>query len=364
MLYAAHFLNAFLLCVVLVTWLRPMAVPIGLVDRPSQRKAHIGLVPVVGGLAIFLAFLLALILLDRPLSEQGSFLAGLSLLVAVGVVDDVRDLRPKTKLLMQCGAAFLMVVPGWHVLEILGDLLGFGALRLGVLALPVSLLFVVGLINAINMMDGLDGLAGGVVAAALFWLALVASSTGRQEEVVTILLLLFATLGFLVFNLRTPWRRKASVFMGDSGSMMLGASVAYFAIALVAEPSGASASTLAVSLPALCWLLALPVIDTLSLIVRRLLAGSSPFAGDRRHLHHLLLETGLATEQVTALLVGVALLLGGIGFAGVVFQVPDAVMALGLLLPTGAHTAFVFRRPGRQAQASSVGSTPDAVLPS
>src|SRR5690606_2394546 len=100
---------------------------------------------------------------------------------------------------------------------------------------------------------------------------------------VTILLLLFATLGFLAFNLRTPWRRKASVFLGDSGSMMLGASVAYFAILLLAGGRpGASDPALLASLPALCWLLLLPVMDMASLIVRRLLSGTSPFAADRR----------------------------------------------------------------------------------
>lgn len=364
MLYAAHFLNAFLLSVVLVSWLRGLAAPFGLLDRPSQRKAHVGLVPVVGGLAIFLAFLFALALLDRPISEQGSLLAGLTLLVAVGVVDDVRDLRPKTKLLMQGGAAVLMVVPGWHVVEVVGDILGAGAFQLGVLALPFSLLFVVALINAVNMMDGLDGLAGGVVAAALFWLALIASTLGREEALVTILLLLFATLGFLAFNLRTPWRRKASVFLGDSGSMMLGASVAYFAILLLAGPSGASDSTLLASLPALCWLLLLPVMDMASLIVRRLLSGTSPFAADRRHLHHLLLEAGLPAEQVTAVLIGLAVLLGGVGFAGIVFQVHDMVMVFGLLLPLAAHTAFVCRLPGRRRESTRVGATSDAVQPS
>jgi len=359
---AAHFLNAFLVSVVLVTGLRHLPMPYRLLDQPTERKTHVGLVPLIGGLAMFIAFVLALVLLNRPLQRQGGLLAALSLLVAVGVVDDLRDLRPLAKLVMQCAAAALMVVPDWRILDVVGEVGGAEPLRLGFVGFPVSLLFVVGLINAINMIDGVDGLAGGVVAAILFWLALIAGAIGRHTELEIILLLFFATLGFLVFNLRTPWRRSASVFMGDAGSMMLGGSVAHFTILLVTRPAAEGYASESASLPALCWLLALPAIDTLSLIVRRLLAGNSPFAGDRRHLHHLLLEAGLSPAQVTALLVAVATILGGIGFAGVVLKVPDMVMALGLLLPVAAHTVFVCRRPARTAEAPPVGATSDVAL--
>lgn len=351
--YAAHFLNAFLLCVVLVIGLPRLPLPVSLLDRPTERKAHVGLVPLVGGIAMFGAFLFSLILLDHPLQGQNGLFAGLLLLVVVGVVDDLRDLPPMAKLVMQCVAAALMVIPGWHVLANLGGLLGGEPLQLGFMALPVTLFFVVGLINAINMIDGVDGLAGGVVATILFWFALIAGATGRGTELVTILLLFSSILGFLIFNLRTPWRPSASVFMGDAGSMMLGASVAYFTIALVNAPGDAAT----VSFPALCWLLALPVIDTLSLMVRRVLAGRSPFAADRRHLHHLLLEAGLTPAQVTALLVVVAMMLGAVGFAGVMLRISDTVMAVGLLFPLAVHTAFVHRRPARTAaSAASVAS--------
>lgn len=349
--YAAHFLNAFLLCIVLVMWLRPLALPSGLVDHPTERKAHAGLVPLIGGLAMFVAFVLAWMLLGSKLDVHGGLLVGLFVLVVVGVVDDLRDLRPMKKLVVQCGAALAMMVPGGHVLDLLGELAGIGTIRLGPLGWPISLLFVVGMINAVNMIDGVDGLAGGVVAAVLFWLSLIAAATGHHEEVLIILLLFFATLGFLVFNFRSPWRRTAEVFMGNAGSMMLGASVAYFVVVLAAESSVAPSPHRGALLPALLWPLALPVIDTLSLIVRRLLAGVSPFAADRRHLHHLLLEAGLTPQQVTVLLVLVAFALGGVGFAGFALAVSDAALAAGLLLPLAAHIAFVRSRSGRRPQA-------------
>jgi len=360
--YAAHFLNAFLLSVVSVIGLQHLAVRFRLLDRPTERKAHVGLVPLVGGPAMFLAFVLAIGLFDPPPRDAVELLPALSLLVAVGILDDFYDLRPLTKLVMQCAAAGLIAIPDWHVLDTFGDLTGLGPLRLGFMALPISLLFVVGMINAINMIDGVDGLAGGVVAVILFWFALIAHVVGRQLELVTILLLFFAVVGFLVFNLRMPWRRRACVFMGDAGSMMLGACVAYFTIVLATSPEIAAQRVNTAPLPALCWLVAVPVIDTLSLIVRRLLGGNSPFSGDRWHLHHLLLDAGLSPAQVTALLLAITMLLGGIGFAGVVFEIPDMLMALGLLLPLAAHTAFVHQRPARRIKTPPVAATSDMAL--
>lgn len=358
MSYAPHLLNAFMSSVLLVIALQHLPVPIKPVDRPVGRKTHIGLVPLTGGVAMFIAFLVALWLLGRSLFDQIGLLVGLLVLVVVGTVDDLCDLRPLTKLVVQCAAALVMVLPHWRVLDDLGVLTEAAPLRLGILALPVTLLFVVGLINAINMIDGVDGLAGGVVGMALLWLALIASSIGRQDEIAVILLLFAAIAGFLFFNLRTPWRHRASVFMGDAGSMMLGACLAYFVLSVATSPEPEDGIGQSASLPALCWLLALPVIDTLSLSVRRILAGGSPFAADRRHLHHLLLDMGLSSGQVTALLIAVSAGLGGIGFAGIVFKVPDPVMALGLLLPLAVHTACVCHRPTKAvAPAPSVGAS-------
>jgi len=339
--YAAHVLNAFILAVLLIDCLRRSQIPFPMA-RPTERRDHIGLVPLIGGLGMFMAFILALSLLDRSLIGQSYLISGLLVLVTVGVVDDFVELRPSFKLVAQFSAAALMIIPNGRVLDI-GNLLGVEGVQLGPLELLVSLCFVVGLTNAINMIDGVDGLAGGIVAAILFWLAMIASALGRPTEVAIILILLAATIGFLAFNVRTPWRPRASVFMGDAGSMMLGACVAYFTLMLAAAPAAGSGSTAHASLPALCWLISIPVIDTLSLAIRRPLAGKSPFAADRWHIHHLMLSAGWSSAQVTGLLVGLSLLLGGIGFAGVVFGIPAWTMALGLLLIAAAHTVVVSR---------------------
>src|SRR6202011_6049728 len=213
-------------------------------------------------------------------------LIGASMLVLIGLIDDMLALGPWTKLAGQIAAAVMMTLPGNHLIGT-STLLGAAVADLPQMEVALTILFVVGVINAFNMIDGLDGVAGGAAATALLSLAIVAWFTGMTGPLVHLLLLLSAVLGFLVFNLRHPWRGRASVFMGDAGSMMLGGAIAFYAIDLAVGPGRAA------PLPALLWFFALPVFDTLILIVRRLAVGSNPLRGDRRHLHHSLLNAGV-----------------------------------------------------------------------
>ncbi|WP_207482571.1 MraY family glycosyltransferase [Arenibaculum pallidiluteum] len=357
-LHATHLLNAFLLAVVLIIALGKLAEPAGLVDRPNARKLHEGCIPVVGGVAMFAAFMVTVLLVEWPQRAPWGLVSGLFILVAIGIVDDIRDLRPRVRLAVQAVAAAVMVVPDWHVVRELAEL-GAGRIDLGVLALPFTLFLIVGAINAYNMLDGLDGLAGGAAAAAFFWLAVVAGAE-RHGGQATVLVLLAATLGFLVFNLPHPWRLRASVFMGDAGSTMLGASIAFFIVVLASAPAPTA------PLPGLLWICALPAIDTLSLILRRIHGGRSPFAADRRHLHHLLLDLGFSARRAAGLIVLASFVLGGVGVAGILAGVPDPVMLAGLAVPLAAHIRFVRRaenrlRKGRPAGGGAV--LQDAGLP-
>lgn len=345
-LHAANLLNAFLLAVVLVIALAKLAEPAGLVDRPSARKTHEGRVPVIGGIAMFGAFATAMLMLGWPPQAPWELLCGLLILTAIGMIDDIHDLRAEYRLLAHTMAASVMIVPGWHVITDLATLPGGPSLTLGMLGLPFTLIFIVGTINAYNMLDGLDGLAGGTAATAFLWLAVASGLAGNGHHVV-VLLLLSATLGFLIFNAPLPWRGRALVFMGDAGSTMLGAGVSFFIAVLASAPDPIA------SLPALLWICALPAIDTLSLIVRRLHAGRSPFAADRRHLHHLLLQSGLSPRRVTCAMVAASFALGGVGIAGALIGVPDPVMLAGLALPVAAHTWIVRRVQAQQGATAS-----------
>jgi UDP-GlcNAc:undecaprenyl-phosphate GlcNAc-1-phosphate transferase len=332
--YTMYFLNAFLLSVVLIPLLNRVADRIGLVDLPHGRKVHSGTIPVTGGLAMFAAFMFPVMHLESSISIYLGFLFGLSIFVVVGVIDDVLGMGPWTKLVGQVAGALTMVLPGHRLIGI-GDFLGQPDLQFPNIELWLTIVLVVGTVNAFNMIDGLDGLAGGAAASVLFWLAIVAGLAGRTRPMVVILLLLCAVLGFLVFNMRHPWRRQAVVFMGDAGSMMLGSAIAYFTINLCVGAERAA------PLPALLWVSALPVFDTMILFGRRVAVGRNPLSGDRRHLHHMLLQAGVSAQAATVVLTMVCLVLGAVGLSGWLLGLPDRLLLLGLLVPFAVQTFFV-----------------------
>jgi UDP-GlcNAc:undecaprenyl-phosphate GlcNAc-1-phosphate transferase len=326
-------INAFLLSVVLTIAMEKIGKRIGLVDAPTGRKSHQGRVPLVG-FAVFLAFCIASILLQRQPPGFIAFLAGMTLIVALGVVDDMLDLRASIKFVAQCAVVAVVVVPNDLLIHSGGRILGEHPLLLYQLAAPVTIFAVVGMINATNLIDGLDGLAGGITLVALIWFALAAELLGLPDELLLIFVLAFCVLGFLVFNFRHPWRARASVFLGDGGSMMLGFSLAFVAISLSQRTGNALPPVIAL------WICALPVIDTLSLIVRRLAVGESIVSADHRHLHDLLILAGLNVSQTVLVMITVSTILGGVGIAGWRLGMPDDVMLLSLAVPVLLHSWF------------------------
>ena len=328
--------TALLLCVLAIATLRLPATVWGLVDRPGGRKHHQGEIPLVGGLGIFSAFLVAL-----PFTQGASFIQYFPLLVAMlillvyGLLDDLRDLSSSSKLFFQLLAATLVVAWGGLTLDMLGHFPVLGEVTLGAWAVPLTIFAIVGLVNAVNMMDGLDGLAGGLALVILFWFGFIAALQGDGSTLAVIALLASAVAGFLLFNMRSPWRAQASVFLGDSGSLILGLALAWFALDL------SQGDRVAISPVAFGWVLALPVVDTLSLMARRLLKGKSPFVADRDHMHHLFLRAGYTPGQTTAILVATSFLLGAVGVFGSLAGIPDVLLAVGLLVVAVLHFVFV-----------------------
>ncbi|MEX0732987.1 MAG: MraY family glycosyltransferase [Aquisalimonadaceae bacterium] len=323
-----------LVCVALNVLLRFPAVRFGLVDVPGGRKQHTGHIPLIGGVSIVLAFAFGILLLDMPYSRYAPLFAGMLLLLACGMIDDMRDMRSTTKLLIQTLTALLMMIWGGLVVDDLGAIPGLSE-GLGIWGYVFTLVTVVGLINAINMMDGVDGLAGGVVLGSMFWLGVLAALSGQLITTLLVLTLAVSILGFMFFNIRHPWRRRASVFLGDAGSLVLGFALAWFAVEISQGREGA------ISPFAVAWLLALPVVDTISLMFRRLCGGCSPFKADREHLHHLLQRVGFMPGSVSFMLVGANFFIGGIGVAGAWLGLPDLMLCLGLLVLVVGHTWFV-----------------------
>lgn len=319
--------TAVLATLILVQWITPLAPRIGLVDHPGGHRRHAAPVPLVGGIAMFCGFLFAVLLLNHPLNSYRPLFAGAALLVIVGLLDDFHELRPRDRFIAQGLAALLMGLWGGVVLHDLGALTGAGALKLGAWALPLTLFATVGVINAFNLCDGADGLAGGFALIALVLLALAAAAADHLD--LPILLLLAAVTGtFLVFNLRYPGQPRARIFMGDAGSLFLGFTLAWFLIGL--SQGGPGGQRVIAPVSAL-WLIALPLCDTVCMMLRRALRGRSPFLADRGHLHHLLPALGLSTARAVALLLVLAALLGAFGLLAPHLGVSEKALFLGFV---------------------------------
>ncbi|MBX6377608.1 MAG: undecaprenyl/decaprenyl-phosphate alpha-N-acetylglucosaminyl 1-phosphate transferase [Clostridia bacterium] len=277
---------SFLLAFALTPVVRRVALRIGVVDRPGERSVHTRPVPLLGGVAIFLAFGAGVAATGglSSLPARG-ILAGGALMLVVGIVDDYRPLRPAVKLAGQLAAAVVLLFAGVRI-DFVTNPWG-GLLALGPWAYPLTLLWVVAIINVVNLMDGLDGLAAGVTSIACVTLALVAWQTQQPlEAVLLIAALAGSALGFLPYNFN-----PARIFMGDAGSMFLG----YVLAAVSVEGSVKSPAAVALAVPLL--VLGLPIADTFLAILRRLQSGRPVGQADRDHLHHRLLRLGLNQRE-------------------------------------------------------------------
>jgi len=331
-----------------------VAPSLGLVDVPGGRKAHARAVPLVGGIAIFVALLGAA--LAAGISRETSwFLLTLSVVITLGFWDDVTDLSPRLKIAIQVIVATLMIWGAGVELHGVGDILGWRPIGLTFLAAPLTVFAIVGVMNAVNMMDGLDGLGGSIAFVAFAWYAAVAAVSGFQVQFDVAVILCGAIAGFLLFNLRFSWQSHARVFLGDAGSLMIGFALGWFAIDLTQGPGRTFPPIAAL------WVLLLPLADCVSLMARRLRAGRSPFAGDRHHIHHYLLARGFTHNQALYTLVGVSAAFGAVGFLGWRYAVPDATLFWTFFAGFFAYH-FWIARAWRQLEARAATAGPAPAL--
>jgi UDP-GlcNAc:undecaprenyl-phosphate/decaprenyl-phosphate GlcNAc-1-phosphate transferase len=286
----------------------------GFLDHPGERKVHAVAIPRLGGVAMAIAIAVAIggaTLADPDLgatlglrpNRAPAILAGVALLLAVGIVDDVRGMRALVKLVFQVAAALLA---WWLGLSVEQLFLPWGIVDLGPLALPLTVAWIVGVINAVNLIDGLDGLAAGVVLTVLGAFGLLAAADGVDPTLFIVAATIGAAVGFLAYNLH-----PATIIMGDTGSMVLGFVVAAVAISLTQDGVQPQAPWVPIIA------LGVPIIDTIWAVVRRTARGEPFFVADRGHIHHQLLRLGLSQRDamlsLTALsgaLAMIAVLLG------------------------------------------------------
>ena len=307
-----EFALAFVISLLLGSVFSRLAPAWGLVDHPGAHRDHEKETPLVGGLAIYISFLLVSILfLDH--TEFRGLLIGGGLLVTVGALDDRIELATSVRFVAQILAAMAIIYFDGVQLMDLGRLFTHHVLVLGRWSVFMTVFAVVDVINAINMSDGMDGLVGLLVCVTLLYLVVLAPVGGNLGLHACFL---GAVAGFLFWNLRVG-RPRALIFMGDAGSMFLGLCLAWLLI------SGSQGEARAYSPATALWLLALPLIDTVAALLVRPLLGGSPFTADRFHYHHVLLAHGLSVNKTLVLSVGFAIVMALVGTMAWLYALPE-----------------------------------------
>lgn len=285
--YAFTFLVALAVTFVLTPVVKDFAIRIGAVDKPDARKVHHGLIPRLGGLAIYVGFMVSVIATIGFTYEMVGIMVGATFLIAVGIADDVYSLPPKVKLLGQIIAAAIPVVIFNINIEWI-DVPRLGIIYLPeIISLPLTIFWIIGFVNTVNLIDGLDGLAAGIATIASIAIALLAFQMGQWVAAAAMVAMTGACLAFLQYNFN-----PAKIFMGDTGSMFLG----YIISAVSVMGSMKTVATAVLIVPLLA--LTVPITDTLLAIVRRKSSGVPIFSPDKNHLHHRLLAKGLNQKQV------------------------------------------------------------------
>lgn len=317
MMYAEYlmlFLLALVVSFLLTPFAKRIAVRVGAIDKPDSRKVHNAPIPRLGGIAIIAGFIISIVigittLSFKPTGPDGlfadstqfmGFCLGLAAIIITGILDDIYCLSPKVKILVQSAAAFCISISGTRI-QVVSNPFSVN----GVSILPdwfsyvLTIMWLIGITNAINLIDGLDGLAAGITTISSLSIFIVSVLLGRWETAVFTAALAGAILGFLPYNFN-----PAKIFMGDTGATFLG-----FTLGVISIPGTLKSFTaIAVAVPILA--LGLPLFDTIFAIVRRARAGKPIMSPDREHLHHRLIDIGLSQKQTVVIMYILSALLG------------------------------------------------------
>lgn len=284
-----------------------IAPKIGLIDLPGGRKQHEGNIPLIGGLAILIGFLFTCLVLPLPLSPYKPLFGCMTLIVFLGMMDDLHELTPRLRLLGQMLIVLLAIFWGKTELKNLGNLFFSGNIHLSTIpAVIFTILAWLSFINASNMQDGLDGLAGTVNAVQTASLFIVAFLGQAQADMALLTAFLGTIFIFLLFNFPLPHnKRPAKIFMGDAGSLLLGFVVAWFAIRFSQYGNNFPPPVI------FLWITAVPLFDFFAVTIGRIRRRRSPMKGDRQHLHYFLKHKGYDSFYIVL----------GLGFLSLIFSV-------------------------------------------
>ena len=306
--------------------LRPIAKKINLTDVPSDRKLHKGSVPLIGGIAMFFGIVISILVFSPDLNEYKYFLLASIIIVSIGVLDDHLGLSVTIRLIFQGLVAIVIVSGGNLSITSIGNLFGFGEIFLNGWSYFISVIAIIAAINAVNMADGIHGLAAG--NSLITFIAILLLSFGKMSHQDLWIPLLFCSVlpVFLIYNLCLGVPKSKRIFMGDAGSMFLGMAIVWLLLDfsqgenLIFKPVTA------------LWIFSVPLIDMVAVFTRRLVSGTSPFKADISHMHHILLCQGFKQRNVLQIILLFSLLMAVVGILGEQFHAPEWVMLLGFLM--------------------------------
>lgn len=312
-------LTAFCFAFIAIKLFKPIAVDVGLVDKPNARKRHDGQVPLIGGISIFAAVLAASLLWLPNTLELRMYLIASAMMVFIGALDDKYDLKVRIRIVGQIIIASLMIYGVGGYISSLGNLFGLGNIELGPIGIIFTYFAIIVVINAYNMVDGIDGLVGSLSLNTFTAIAILFLLSGNTNYLSYPLILATATLPYLMYNLGFFKKHTKKIFMGDAGSMFIGLSVIWL---LSMGTQGDNASFRPVTA---LWICAIPLMDMLAIVMRRYRKGKSPFKPDRDHLHHILQRAGLSSRQTLVVISIASVAMSLIGVLGEYYQVPESI---------------------------------------
>ena len=296
--YVIVFLLTLLVSTIMVPFVIRFAKKIGAVDKPNNRKVHKGVMPRIGGLAIYIAFLAGFILVSTFITLPISIMIGATIIMLTGFIDDKFQIKPWQKMLGQFIATIVILSDGLFIKYLTIPFFEQSVQVSVWIAIPITILWIIGVTNSVNLIDGLDGLASGVsiiAASAIFVMALIMNDVQVAFLSIT---LIGATLGFLFFNFH-----PAKIFMGDTGSLLLG-----YLLAVLSMIGFKQVTIITLIIPIV--ILAVPIIDTAIAIIRRKLNNQRIMDPDKNHLHHRLLATGFSHRQAVLFIYSMAFFFG------------------------------------------------------
>ena len=297
----------FIVTALIVPFIKKVAIHVGALDIPNERKVHSKPMPRLGGLAMFLGFLFSYMIFGEPSSTMNSILIGSFIVVLTGTVDDIKPLKSSVKFIAQMVAAIIISCYGKLLIQ---DITAFGLyFDLGILSYPITIFFILGCLNCINLIDGLDGLAAGISAIYFATIGIISIIMGKTGlDFVLTFIMLGSVLGFLVHNFH-----PATIFAGDSGSLFMG-----FMVAVIALLGFKSVTLTSLIIPLL--ILAVPILDTIFAILRRLIKGEKISKPDKKHSHHQLLKKNFSHRQTVLIIYAIDILFA---FASIIYVLHD-----------------------------------------